>query len=316
MGTHSQTNVLEPRAPSRIPEVEPRPGEPRKPCGSGTILCIDEENQVLLAIPTFCHRWDCTPCAARRVAKARAMAAAGQPERILTLTTRPDPDVPLERAVRWLRKCQTRLFVKIKKEFGRTPYMSFLELHKSGWPHLHILTRGCYIPQRMLSAWWAEITGSWKVYIQKIKRTWKGVNEATKYYLKTAQQVHAACPHAPVYTKSRDWLPADWNDPARPPGSYTFFTFCRIPWEEALATLEALGATIQSAKANPAHKEIRMCGPPDVREAHAIDACGDWGELSLLAALSAIAASPHGLATDIRTLQDSQHYYSRPWGVE
>lgn len=288
----------------------------RPPCGSGVILCIDQDTDTLLAIPTYCHRWDCEPCARANVARIRAMAAAGKPTRILTLTTRPRPFLPVDVAVRWIRKCQRKLFAKIRKEFGNTPYMSFLEFHKSGWPHLHILLRGAYIPQRMLSDWWLQISGSFKVHVQQVSNTWKGVQEATKYYLKSAATVNEHCPAAPVYSKSRDWLPDDWNASDRPEGSFKFFAFCRLPWEAALGTLEDLGATIVPSADNARHVEIHMCGPPDPDASRGIEACGDFGELELLSALQAIATSSQGLATAVNELQDTQHYLAHPWAYD
>lgn len=289
---------------------------PRAPCGSGTILVIDQETDTLLAIPTYCHRWDCDRCAEVRVRRARAMAAAGKPERRLTLTTRPRPWMSLRAAVRLWRKWFTRFLREIRKLFGHTPYMVFLETHKSGWPHLHVLVRGCYMPQRMLSDIWLRITGSFKVHVQGVANTWQAVEEASKYYLKTAQQVHAACPHTPVYTMSRDWLPDGWRDGDRPPGNYRFYCFARMPWEEALATLEELGATLVPSLANPAHVEIHMLGPPDPDVVAGIEACGDFAELELLTSLQTLRTAPDGLATPIDELKDMQHYYTRPWGVE
>jgi len=288
----------------------------RPPCGSGTILVIDHDTDTLIAMPTYCHRWDCDHCAEVRVRRARAMAEAGKPKRRLTLTTRPRPWMSLHAAVRLWRKWFTRFLREIRKQFGPTPYMAFLETHKSGWPHLHVLIRGSYMPQRMLSDIWLWITGSFKVHVQGVDNTWKAVQEASKYYLKTAQEVHAACPHTPVYTMSRDWLPEGWRDGDRPSGSYTFYAFCRLPWEAALATLEELGATLIPSLRNPAHVEVHMLGPPDPDVARGIEACGDFAELEVLTALQAITTAPDGLATAIDDLQDRQHYHAHPWAYD
>ncbi|MBA7536813.1 hypothetical protein ES705_29078 [subsurface metagenome] len=267
-------------------------------------------------VPTFCHRWDCDPCARKRVRRARAMAAAGKPERRLTLTTRPRPFLPLDVAVRWWRKCFTKFLRELRKEFGPTPYMAFLELTKAGWPHMHVLVRGSYMPQRMLSEIWLRITGSFKVHVQGVDNSWKAVEEASKYYLKTAQQVHAACPHTPVYTMSRDWLPDDWRQGDNPPGNYEFYGFCRLTWEHAVGLLDDLGALVTPRSDNPAHLQIRMLGPPDPDVAAGIEACADFGELNLLTALQTIALAPQGLATPTTELQDAYHYYICPWPTD
>lgn len=288
----------------------------RPACGSGVILCIDRETDTLIAMPTYCHRWDCDHCAQVRVRKARAMAAAGKPQRRLTLTTRPRPWMSLRNAIRWWRKCFTKFLRELRKIFGPTPYMAFLELTKAGWPHLHVLIRGCYMPQRMLSNIWLWITGSFKVHVQGVDNSWKAVEEASKYYLKSAQAIHAACPHTPVYTMSRDWLPDDWREGDRPQGSFQFFAFCRIPWEDALDVLERLGATLAPAPDNPLHVEIHMRGSPDPDVAAGIDACGDYGELELLSCLTAISSSPRGVADDVQHLRDVQDYHAHPWAYD
>jgi len=298
------------------PPDAPDTSEPLSRCGSGVILLLDQEVGALVAVPTFCHRWDCPKCGRDRTRKARAQAAAGRPQRMITLTTRPRRDMGLEEGARWIRKRWTALARKIREEFGPFEYMAFLELHKSNWPHLHILTRGCYIPQRMLSDWWTKLTGSFKVHIQAITQTWKGVQEATKYYLKSAQQLHETCPNLPVYTLSRGWLPADYKDGDKPAGSYKFFCHIPLSWDLLEEALELCEATTAPCPDKPGGLIIHLSGPPNDAAQATINRFGIRGEIALLAALNVVFATPAAINRPIEDLQTEQWFNAGMQGPE
>ncbi len=226
------------------------------------VLYIDEVDDRLIAAPTLCGRWDCWKCGPMRLRRARALAVAGKPERIITLTTRPKPDWSTEASVKWFRRRWSLLLARIRRTFGAFEYMQVTELHKSQWPHLHILTRGCYIPQRMLSAWWLELTGSFKVHIQKVDNSWKGVQEATKYCLKTARALHEAAPHIPVYTKSRGWSLDKDDDERRPAGGYTFYCYVPYAWRYFREVLDSLDCETEADPAAPGRVHVTSRSPP------------------------------------------------------
>lgn len=287
-------------------EIAPPPSVSN--CGTGVILLTDDATGELFAVPTFCHRWDCPHCGPYRQTKARAQAKGGKPERIITLTTRPRPGMDTEQAVRWIRERWQRLLCRLRRRFPRLEYYAVTELHKSGWPHLHILTRGCYIPQRMLSAWWLKLTGSFKVHIQRIHKTWKGIAEATKYLLKTARQFHKAAPTLPVYTMSRKWLPDDWNADDRPQGSRTFFAFCRLGWTAFREILERLGAEANQVDTTGRVFSVSIHGPPDPRTCDLIQSFGTWGAAQLVNALLAWHRFPNCPSPFLARLDDELAY--------
>lgn len=256
----------------------------------------------MFAVPTFCHRWDCPDCGPYRKTKAMAQAKAGKPERIITLTTRPRPGMDTLHAVRWMRERWQRLLYRLRRQFPRLEYFAVTELHKSGWPHMHILTRGCYIPQRMLSDWWMKLTGSFKVHIQHIQRKWKGVCEATKYLLKTARQFHKAAPKVPVYTMSRKWLPDDWADHDRPPGSYSFYCFCRLGWTDFLDMLARLRCSLSQKDPSDRLYSVSIHGPPDPDVCDQIAAFGTWGQAQTANAVCAWAGTPFSPAASLARL--------------
>lgn len=246
------------------------------------------------------------------MSRAKAVAAAGNPQRMLTLTTRPRPGLSLETAVRWLRQRFQVLLTNLRRQDYHIEYIAFIELHKSAWPHLHILTRGDYIPQRVLSAEWQTLTGSFKVYIQQVAKTWKGVQEATKYYLKTARQVHEACPQVPVYTKSKGWLPKDWteNDPL--PGNYTFYAHCRLSWAALEDTLDILSIKLLPLPDQPRRFVLERAGPLDTKTVQHLYNIDDYALLDLVSALDLYFADPAYAHRDPALLKDRQDYAVAP----
>jgi len=84
--------------------------------------------------------------------QAAADEAAGRPWSMLTLTLDPGAwcearGLPLDvtsavLAQRWIGRAWAALARKIKGAFGPTESLRVMELHGSGWPHLHVLLRG------------------------------------------------------------------------------------------------------------------------------------------------------------------------------
>lgn len=244
--------------------------------------------------------------------KAKAIAIAGNAQRLITLTTRPKVDWSTEASIRWFRRRWQRLLAWLRKEFDGFQYMAFVELHKSGWPHMHILTRGCYVPQRMLAAKWLELTGSFKVHIQAVRKGWKGVEEATKYYLKTARQMHEAAPSLPVYTKSKAWLPPDWDDNKDERELLTPYVHVRVSWSGFLDHLEALGGSLEKRPGSPRRFNIRFRAPPDIEHQDLIFDIGSFAEKSLVSAIAAFFSQSTDRPFDLVQAQAEVDYYTSP----
>ena len=212
-------------------------------CGSGAVVYFDPAEDSLVAVPTLCRRWDCPTCGPKRRAQAFNEARAGRPERHVVLTNRPRPDLTVEQHCAFVAVAFDRLVAHIRRTFGPFEYQRFWELHKNGAPHMHILTRGSYIPHRWLSAAWRDLTGNYIVHLSKIDHVPRAVNECVKYLLKTAQAFKKACPRRHVYTMSRGWLPDDYlRHPGREPADP--YAVCpRLRLAEVLEVAAALGST-------------------------------------------------------------------------
>lgn len=126
----------------------------------------------------------------------------GGPLRLLTLTTAPSVDKPIQSSFR-------ALVMRLRRRNLLTDYFKVREFTKAGRPHLHVLFRGRYIPQPLVSKWWAEIHGSSVVDI----RTVKGANMA-RYLSKYMSKDERA-----RYSWSWGWVwrgfSKDWADHKR-----------------------------------------------------------------------------------------------------
>jgi hypothetical protein len=76
----------------------------------------------------------------------------------------------------------------IAKTIKRLHYMAFIEETEAGEPHLHILLRTAYIPQRWLSQQMQEILQSPIVWIEKIKGVKSAIAYVCKYVTKAPAQ--------------------------------------------------------------------------------------------------------------------------------
>lgn len=135
-------------------------------------------------------RWGCDDCQPRRKRRLVALAAGGQPNMMLTVTTRSieggDAIAEAKRQSIALAELKRRIKRKFKVEV--VEWLVVREMHKSGWPHMHVLCRLRYIPQRWLSAQWLSITKSSRVFVQRLKSAKHAAYYVSKYIGKAPAQ--------------------------------------------------------------------------------------------------------------------------------
>jgi len=138
-----------------------------------------------------------------------AKAAAGRPTRFITLTVNPrmgtDPDSRLLLLANAWRNAAKRL----RRLYPNKPfsYLAIVEATKAGEPHLHILYRGPFLPQKWLSSTMADLIGSPIVDIRRIRNTHEIIRYVAKYVTKA--------PHH-FGTSKRYWCTQDWETPVEP----------------------------------------------------------------------------------------------------
>jgi hypothetical protein len=142
------------------------------------------------AKPLKCRSWSCEYCRPERKSQLCARAASGIPTRFVTLTSNPALRLTPEEQLRLLSK-SWRLFVQTyRREHGpdSLEYLAIAEETKAGWPHLHILVRGSFIPQKVLSAWMASHASAPIVDVRSVKNVHEAVSYVAKYIAKAPKQ--------------------------------------------------------------------------------------------------------------------------------
>lgn len=133
--------------------------------------------------PIRCKRWSCPVCHGINRARVIALARAGKPKAMLTLTVAPEAYGSPDAAAAGLKEGLRLLRLRLKRHprFVNFEFLAVFEKHKSGFPHLHLLIRGGFIPWKWLRKVWEEITGAHQVDIRKIDTRGKAAFYVSKY---------------------------------------------------------------------------------------------------------------------------------------
>ncbi len=276
-------------------------------CLKGFGILRDPDTGEVKLFPCTCGRWDCPHCADYKLRRSQAMARAGQPEREITLTTRPKPGWSVPAACRWIRKCLAKLVKILRKTHGQFEYFSCLELHASGWPHLH---KGTYIDQHSLAKHWKHVSGGWIVHIKKVNDTSAHVRHVCKYVTKTAPSLKkAGCDLQPI-TFSKGWLPDDWRYPEDPDPSWEFIGIVHLPKADLFSALEELNCDIDCDPQRGSSLFLRSRAPPDRRALDRLMDMGSYGERELAAIIDQLFTRPCGPALPNDELKAGIGYYA------
>lgn len=133
-----------------------------------------------------CKRWSCEICAPINAKKVIAIAREAKPRALLTLTVSSDhydtPDAAAAALKRGLKLLRLRL--KRHTKLQNFEFLAVFEKHESGYPHLHLLIKGKFIPWVWLRRCWEEITGSIHVDIRRIHSAGMAALYVAKYISK------------------------------------------------------------------------------------------------------------------------------------
>jgi len=167
------------------------------------------------AVTLHCRAWSCDHCHDMRVRQLVREIIDGHPQRLLTLTMRPDPSSNPDAQAQELAGSWRKLVRLIRKEFPdvKHSYFAVFEAHKSGWPHLHIALRGCFIKWEWLRDRWQEITGSTGVDIRFIHNPHDCAAYVAKYMGKDSHRFGKS----KRYWKTQDWCQEPDDEPEPDP---------------------------------------------------------------------------------------------------
>ena len=192
------------------------PWKPYKGCPRAqTLIRQDHLTDTAAIIPIRCKCWSCAYCAPINAEKIYKKVLSGTPTRFITLTVKPEHDETAKQAHDRCRTQISRLFAKIRQKWGPLEAAVLLEVHKSGYPHWHIVGRIPYVPQSWLSSEWCRLTGSWIVDIRKIRDAREACRYVTKYVIKNAQHV-ASLKLGRVVSFTRGYLIKEQTNPQPP----------------------------------------------------------------------------------------------------
>lgn len=220
-------------------------------CGQMTALQISPDK--VKAVRIRCKSWECPHCAPKRRKRLMHEAAKGKPNRFITLTVNPaDFDHP-DQAARALSLAWRRCREQLKRYHGHKILESLciFERTKKGWPHLHILCRSGFIPQKWIAKYMGERINSPVVDIRKIKNVRGAILYVAKYVVKAPERFRGC---------KRYWRTANYIGPRpkKEPPSH--------PWQIVFTSLENILFTWgEAASPNFTHPDdvvIRGQSPP------------------------------------------------------
>jgi len=192
---------------------------------------VKYESETRHCRPLYCRSWSCDVCQPKRRAQLMANAAAGAPNRFLTLTVNPTIGDSPEQRLRLLARAWRVAVQRLRRLYGpkSIDYLAIVEETKQGEPHLHVLLRSVYIPQPLISSIMRELIDSPIVDIRAIKSIKHVVHYIAKYIAKAPAQ----------FGKSkRYWSSRTWEvDSRKPQGNKDPDG---IKWVIEMRTIEAI----------------------------------------------------------------------------
>ncbi|MBA7539229.1 hypothetical protein ES705_31508 [subsurface metagenome] len=213
----------QPSTPTRLPS--------QSYCGHGCIVGSNPDRSRIVIAPMTCKSWDCAPCGARKRQQWIHKFQNADPEREITLTI-PKGKWPDPQDAAWhMKKAWTELVRHIRRTFGSFEYGLVWELTKAGTPHMHILSRGKYIPQKWLRLQWIALGMGSIVHITTVKNKGKHAAHLCKYLAKSTGQTAAALAPMRIIQVSKNFLKPE-PEPASP-GQYADFEWVFSPLDAA-----------------------------------------------------------------------------------
>ena len=153
-------------------------------------------------VPLPCKTWGCSVCGPAKAYRLGLLAVAARPERFITLTRVGTELDEVHERLKTLSKA-------LRRAGKGWEYLAVPEVHQNGSWHLHLLQKGDFIPQAMLSER-AEAAGMG--YVVDIRRIRGAAGEVPRYLCKyltkqTASAEIGASKHRKRYRTSRGFWP-------------------------------------------------------------------------------------------------------------
>lgn len=197
----------------------------------------------LTVTPLRCKCWTCDQCRPARTARLIAEAKAGQPNTMITLTSRRvegwSPHVAAQRLSHAWRQVR-REYVKEHGK-GSLAFLVVFEATKLGWPHLHIVARCKWIDQKWLSRRMGALIGSPYVWVNRID----GIERVAAYIAKYIGKNPHRFIGTKRYWRSQDYLLTEEEPATEEEPPYELWWIEKCSWRTAVRRFAENGYTVQ-----------------------------------------------------------------------
>jgi hypothetical protein len=160
-------------------------------CGKGSIIVAINSSQQITIVPIRCKSWRCPKCGpilgyywAHRIEGAK-------PQRFITLTG--DPKLHQTPALMYgaMKAALPKLVRRLREVGIKFEYAAVWELHESGFPHLHIMQKGGYVPWKLLKYLWVSLGIGTHVHLETVDDAKRAAFYVAKYISKAVASLHA-----------------------------------------------------------------------------------------------------------------------------
>lgn len=153
-------------------------------CGGWSL--VRETDRTREAITMFCRSWACADCMPYRLASLKRLARSGQPSTFLTLTVNPLRGQSPENRAQELTDALKIMMKRARRKWTKAPieYLAVFEETKQGEPHLHLLMRAPFVPQKWLSEQMNELIEAPIVDIRHVHAAAGAARYVAKYVAK------------------------------------------------------------------------------------------------------------------------------------
>lgn len=226
-----------------------------------TLIGYNAEKAHGFLVPIRCKRWTCAYCRRINLRILLDRIKRGRPQKFITLTAKHEEGETPEASYVKHRKAVRRLAERIRRTYGKFEYCCITELHKSGFPHWHIVCRCPFVPQQWLSRQWENLTGSKIVDIRRIADPRHAATYVAKYVTKTAGKdrppwLKRITQFSAGYAAKKKWI--------KPPGYE--WSLDAMPFSAAIEKLEARCYVLQEINIGFGITPPNPCYPDDPRE--------------------------------------------------
>lgn len=268
-----------------------------------------------LWVPLTCGRWSCAECAGRKRNRIMAEIFAGDPEKMMVLTTLPHPDWSPAFRLASAKDAWSKLLRWVRRRDPAFQYYRVTEWTKLNAPHFHVAFRGKFIVQAELSDYWFSLTGAFMVWIEKVKGAARAVRELSKYLSKSVR--YNALHHlgSRPTSHSKHWLPSDWKDPKPEDLPRELVANVKAPHWKLRELRDRFDLDVGPSADVRFGLFFRPRGPPDTADLEQLLAFGSRGERKFAALQKLSPLDTNGDDVPIDDLKDELDYLADPYGL-